>query len=59
MTKTQAYAWLRELLGLSASEAHIGRFSAKRCQVLVERVQEAEAERRRAESETRAVGGDA
>ncbi len=35
MTRPQAYAWMRQAMGLSESEAHIGHFTAEQCERLV------------------------
>ena len=38
MTRDRAYAWMRERLGLTEDESHIGRFDETMCQRLVETV---------------------
>lgn len=35
MSRPQAYAWMRKVLKLSESEAHIGKFTAAQCETLV------------------------
>lgn len=41
MTRSQAYAWMREAMGLSREEAHISRMDAARCRELVRKLEEA------------------
>ena len=36
MTRKDAYRWLQVQLGLPESEAHIGRFSAYRCEQVID-----------------------
>ena len=36
MTRKEAYRWLQVQLGLPESEAHIGRFSAYRCEQVID-----------------------
>lgn len=45
LTRTQAYAWLREMTGKSVRAAHISRFTADECRHLVDRIALAEAVR--------------
>lgn len=40
MTRERAYAWMAERLGLTAEEAHIGRFDIEQCKRLVEAVRQ-------------------
>ncbi len=56
LTRKQAYRWLRELTGKSVRGAHISRFSAEECRLLVERIALAEATRF-CEAEQLAAGG--
>ncbi len=35
MTRKQAYKWFQENMGLTAGEAHIGKFNIKQCQALI------------------------
>lgn len=35
MTRTGAYRWLQQAMGLSEGEAHIGRFTAEPCRKLI------------------------
>lgn len=40
MTRSAAYAWLAEAVGVPADRAHIGMFDAEKCQRVVEQVRE-------------------
>lgn len=38
MSRSRAYQWMRENMGLTAEEAHIGRFNAEQCDKLIQLV---------------------
>ena len=41
MTRRQAYGWMRREMGLSAEEAHIGRFDQQQCADLIDKAEHA------------------
>lgn len=36
MSRSDAYAWMTQIMGLPKEEAHIGRFTIEQCQALIE-----------------------
>ena len=38
MRRTDSYRWMQRTLGLSAAEAHIGRFNEEMCEMLIQAV---------------------
>lgn len=40
MSRSRAYAWMRQAMGLTEAEAHIGKFTAAQCEALVALIKE-------------------
>jgi ssDNA-binding Zn-finger/Zn-ribbon topoisomerase 1 len=43
MSRGQAYGFMRDLMGMTEDEAHIGKFTAEQCETLIERLAAARA----------------
>lgn len=40
MSRTRAYEWMAEVMGLAAWEAHIGNFTIMECEILLEKLEQ-------------------
>jgi hypothetical protein len=48
-TRTQAYKWMANVMGLKPEEAHIGQFNLEQCKTLIRLVHEREEQRRKSQ----------